>query len=199
MQYLITLFLAACALLSIGCSSATTTPNSSSGNSANTNRSAAKPADDGHDHSKDGEVPRISLAEAKADFDKNAAVFVDTRGADAFGQEHVKGALNIPMEEIDAKYQTLPKDKKLIIYCSCPAEQTSIHFINKLTEKGVKNAFALVGGTKAWKNANYPMEGTMAGKTPTGMGPGMTKGKLPESGPAAGTAPVPAAPVDRVK
>jgi rhodanese-related sulfurtransferase len=27
-----------------------------------------------------------------------------------------------------------------------------------LKEKGVGNAFALVGGTAAWKNAGYPME-----------------------------------------
>jgi rhodanese-related sulfurtransferase len=28
-----------------------------------------------------------------------------------------------------------------------------------LKEKGVNNAFALLGGTAAWKNAGYPMEG----------------------------------------
>jgi len=27
-----------------------------------------------------------------------------------------------------------------------------------LKEKGVGNAFALLGGTAAWKNAGYPME-----------------------------------------
>jgi rhodanese-related sulfurtransferase len=28
----------------------------------------------------------------------------------------------------------------------------------KLKEKGIKNAYALMGGTPAWKNAGYPME-----------------------------------------
>jgi len=27
-----------------------------------------------------------------------------------------------------------------------------------LKEKGVENAYALLGGTNAWKTANYPME-----------------------------------------
>jgi rhodanese-related sulfurtransferase len=27
-----------------------------------------------------------------------------------------------------------------------------------LKEKGIGNAFALVGGTKVWKDAGYPME-----------------------------------------
>jgi rhodanese-related sulfurtransferase len=30
--------------------------------------------------------------------------------------------------------------------------------VQKLKEKGIKNGFALVGGTKAWKDAGYPME-----------------------------------------
>jgi rhodanese-related sulfurtransferase len=29
--------------------------------------------------------------------------------------------------------------------------------VAKLKEKGVGNAYALVGGTAAWKNAGYPM------------------------------------------
>jgi rhodanese-related sulfurtransferase len=28
-----------------------------------------------------------------------------------------------------------------------------------LKEKGIENAYALVGGTNAWKTAGYPMEG----------------------------------------
>jgi rhodanese-related sulfurtransferase len=35
--------------------------------------------------------------------------------------------------------------------------------VQKLIEKGYKNAYALVGGTAAWKNAGYPMESS-AGK-----------------------------------
>jgi rhodanese-related sulfurtransferase len=31
--------------------------------------------------------------------------------------------------------------------------------VARLKEKGIENAFALVGGTNAWKNAGYPMEG----------------------------------------
>jgi len=30
--------------------------------------------------------------------------------------------------------------------------------VAKLKEKGVENAFALVGGTQGWKAADYPME-----------------------------------------
>ena len=69
-------------------------------------------ADDGHD------APRISLADAKKDYDAGTAIIVDVRDAEAFKQEHVKGALNIPLAELDANINKIPKGKKIIAYCS---------------------------------------------------------------------------------
>ncbi len=77
----------------------------------------ASPAD-GHNHSADEEAPRISLADAKKAFDAGEALFVDTRYADAFAVEHVKGAVNIPANEFDKRFSELPKGKKIIAYCS---------------------------------------------------------------------------------
>lgn len=68
-----------------------------------------EPADD---------APRISLADAKKDFDADNVIFVDTRAAVAYQQEHIKGAINIPMEAVDLRYKEIPTDKKIIAYCS---------------------------------------------------------------------------------
>jgi hypothetical protein len=70
-----------------------------------------------HKLANESEVPRISLEEAKKDFDAGTAVFVDSRAEVAFDQEHVKGAINIPVGT-DDKFSSLPKDKKIIVYCS---------------------------------------------------------------------------------
>ncbi len=64
------------------------------------------------------EPPRISLADAKKDFDAGKAIFVDTRAAESFKLEHIKGAINIPAGEFETRYAELPKDKKIIAYCS---------------------------------------------------------------------------------
>ncbi len=61
---------------------------------------------------------RISLADAKKDFDAGNAVFVDVRSAEVYKIEHIKGALNIPISEIAANINKLPKGKKIIAYCS---------------------------------------------------------------------------------
>lgn len=64
------------------------------------------------------EAPRISLADAKKDFDAGEAVFVDTRGADFYKTEHIKGAINVMVSDFEAKYKNIPNDKKIIAYCS---------------------------------------------------------------------------------
>ena len=76
----------------------------------------AAPKTDEHGHADD--APRITLADAKKDFDAGNAVFIDTRTEATYKQEHIKGALNIPVEAAEAKFNEIPKDKKIIAYCS---------------------------------------------------------------------------------
>lgn len=64
------------------------------------------------------DAARISLEEAKADFDKKAAVFVDTRNEDAYKVEHIKDAISLPLDAVEKRFKELPKDKKIIAYCS---------------------------------------------------------------------------------
>jgi len=64
------------------------------------------------------EAPRISLADAKKDFDAGNVVFVDTRAEAAYKTEHIKGAINISAEAFQTRYAELPKGKKIIAYCS---------------------------------------------------------------------------------
>jgi len=68
--------------------------------------------DDGHD------APRISLADAKKDFDEKEAVFIDTHPANQFELEHIPGAINIQANTIKQNLDKVPKGKKIIAYCS---------------------------------------------------------------------------------
>jgi len=77
---------------------------------------AQSPGVDAHGHEDSAE--RISIEEAKKDFDAGSAVFIDTRDPRSFAQEHIAGAINIPETEIDQRFNTIPQGKKLIAYCS---------------------------------------------------------------------------------
>lgn len=66
----------------------------------------------------DGEVPRITLADAKKAFDDGKAVFVDSRGDAAYRADHIAGSINIPYDGKAPDLNSLPKGKKIIVYCS---------------------------------------------------------------------------------
>ena len=90
----------------------TYTPTNSTSTSAPTSPASASP-----EAPKDG-APRISLEEAKKAYDKGGTLFIDTRAQAAYDVEHITGAINIPVETIEDRYTEIPKDKKVIAYCS---------------------------------------------------------------------------------
>ncbi len=102
------LFVAACT----DANSKATANNASKPASNNTPVPASQPADEGHD------APRISLADAKKAYDAGTAFIVDVRDVNAYKHEHIKGAVNIPVADLAASMDKIPKDKKIIVYCS---------------------------------------------------------------------------------
>ena len=72
---------------------------------------------DSHGHAEDT-AQRISLADAKKDFDAGTAVFIDTHAPEHFAQRHIKGSINVPANNIDPFVDKIPKGKKIIAYCS---------------------------------------------------------------------------------
>lgn len=85
---------------------------------AKTNTTPAAAATKPDEHANQDDAPRITLADAKADFDSGRAIFVDTRPADAYKLEHVKGAINIPLADVDSRYKEISGGRKIIAYCS---------------------------------------------------------------------------------
>lgn len=110
---------------------------------------------------------RISVEEAKAAVAKGEAVVIDVRGPDAFKIAHIKGAIEHNIGRLEGNdYKGLPKNKQIIAYCSCPAEQSSLRAVTLLEQGGFKNAKALVGGNAAWEAAGGEMV-----KAPTASNP----------------------------
>jgi 3-mercaptopyruvate sulfurtransferase SseA len=64
------------------------------------------------------EAPRISAVDAKKALDAGKAILVDVRSLDSWQEEHAKGAISIPVNEITARFGELPKDKQIIAYCT---------------------------------------------------------------------------------
>ena len=83
------------------------------------NKPADKATGDAKKYGSVADVPRISLEDAKKAFDAGTAVFVDSRPEPAYKDEHIAGAINIPNgANAHEKFSSLPKGKKIIVYCS---------------------------------------------------------------------------------
>ena len=63
-------------------------------------------------------IPRIRVAEADALVKTGQAIIIDVRQAPAYQTAHIKGAMSIPEANLAGRMATLPKDKKIITYCT---------------------------------------------------------------------------------
>ena len=66
----------------------------------------------------DADVPRMTIEDAKKDADAGNAVIVDSRAESAYKHEHIAGSINIALGATDDAFAALPKNKKIIVYCS---------------------------------------------------------------------------------
>jgi rhodanese-related sulfurtransferase len=80
------------------------------------------PAAGGHDHSAhalEEKMPRIIPEELKRLMAAGQAVVIDVRPLDEYRKGHIPGAINLPMQQIEAgNYPNLPRDKRLISDCA---------------------------------------------------------------------------------
>ena len=63
-------------------------------------------------------IGRISLADAKAALDTGSAVFVDVRIVEAYTVNHIPGALNLPLGELETRLNELDPNQWIITYCT---------------------------------------------------------------------------------
>ena len=68
----------------------------------------------------DAQVSRVPPDQAKAALDGGDAIIVDVRGAAAYAQQHIAGALEISLGaiELDPTNLNLDKNKWIITYCT---------------------------------------------------------------------------------
>jgi membrane protein DedA with SNARE-associated domain/rhodanese-related sulfurtransferase len=67
------------------------------------------------------------------------------------------GALRIGPNEIKQHSEIIPRDRDVILYCTCPSEETSAKLALQLHKMGVYRVRPLRGGFDGWKNAGYPL------------------------------------------
>ncbi|MEX2117657.1 MAG: rhodanese-like domain-containing protein [Bacteroidota bacterium] len=103
----------------------------------------------------------IHIAEAKHRFESGGALFIDARHAFDFAHGHIRGAVNLPLDEFDSRagfVDSLPKNKILITYCDGVECNSSIGLASKLRDAGFSGVRIFFAGWSEWQNQNLPTE-----------------------------------------
>ncbi len=88
---------------------------------------------------------------------------MDVLDREHFAKEHIRGALNLPVGDIENKAGEILKDKSgaIVVYCASFECQASTMAAKKLMAMGYKNVYDYKGGIKDYKEANLPLEGSL--------------------------------------
>ena len=79
------------------------------------------------------------------------------------------------MEKVKLWQHEIPRDRDIILYCSCPNEVSSARTALLLHRNGILRVRPLLGGIDAWRERNYPTEPQL-----------VRVASLPGAGPASG-------------
>jgi len=105
------------------------------------------------------DIPEISVDEAYDFYNNEDYLFLDVRSQDGYDSGHIKGAVNIPLGELEGRLEEITTDRPIIVYCS----GSSCDLSGQAAEILVKNDFSQVydvggKGIIEWEQKGYPME-----------------------------------------
>src|SRR5881296_3721777 len=108
-------------------------------------------ADELHQKLQTGENPIILDLRSHAELERDPAL--------------IRGARHMTMEEVKLWQHEIPRDRDIILYCSCPNEVSSARTALLLHRNGILRVRPLLGGIDAWRERNYPTELRVPGAT----------------------------------
>jgi rhodanese-related sulfurtransferase len=73
----------------------------------------------------------------------------------------VPGAHRIAKEEFDQRQAEIPRDREVVLYCSCPNEASAAEMALQLQKYGLKRVRPLLGGIEGWMQQGYATDDTV--------------------------------------
>jgi membrane protein DedA with SNARE-associated domain len=68
------------------------------------------------------------------------------------------GAQHISPEALAARHQEIPRDRDIVLFCTCPSEATAAKTAMTLHSLGIDRVRPLRGGFDEWKRMGFPMD-----------------------------------------
>lgn len=99
----------------------------------------------------------VSTGEAVRLINREKGVLVDVCEPQEYAAAHAGGARNIPFGRLEGS-KDLPANKTLPLLVICASGARSSRAASLLRKAGYANAVSVAGGTRAWREAQLPIE-----------------------------------------
>jgi rhodanese-related sulfurtransferase len=83
-------------------------------------------------------------------------IVLDARPASEYEAGHIAGAISVPIDELQQRLRSLPRDKEFVAYCRGPYCVYADRAVELLT-KSRRRARRLIEGFPEWRAAGFPI------------------------------------------
>ncbi len=113
-------------------------------------------------NSVDQRIEIQSINQAKSIYNAKKTIFIDARSTELFNDEHIKGAISLPVDQFDTMIESFmekyPETTSIVTYCSGRECEDSHNLGKLLIDFGYENTQVFIDGFSGWKGAAFPIE-----------------------------------------
>ena len=104
-----------------------------------------------------GEPRSISSTQAQALLAKEKKILLlDVRTAEEYRQAHLRGALLIPLGELEQRVPEIPRDRPILVYCAVGSRSVAAAAL--LAQRGFRDIYQMSDGLVGWYKNGLPVE-----------------------------------------
>lgn len=96
------------------------------------------------------DLPLVSPKEASAMFTEQNAIIVDVREESEWKEQHIPGAIHIPLAQVASRLGELAQYKDSNVVVQCRSGKRSAKAASTLQDAGFTKVYNLTGGIIAW-------------------------------------------------
>ena len=97
----------------------------------------------------------IASSEAKALLDTGTVFLLDVRTPEEFRQAHLKGAVLIPVDQVEKRIGEIPRNRPVLVYCAVGSRSNAAAGL--LVRKGYRDVYNMQDGIMGWYRNNLPL------------------------------------------
>lgn len=95
-------------------------------------------------------------------------IVVDLRHSMEFESEPetIPGAVHMDAADLEEAINVIPRDREIVLFCSCPNEATAAQMAMRLRNHGITRIRPLAGGLSGWREHGFPLQALKSEENP---------------------------------